>query len=124
MLIKNANIVYPDRIEPGTVRVTDNKIVGINPEHPDDNEILDARGLYLAPGFIDIHIHGAAGRDVMDADEESLNIIAKAIAQYGTTSFAPTTMTMDIPSIHKAVTVAASAKEKGTSGTWCGWYGF
>ena len=65
MLIKNCNIVYYDRIEKGSVLIKDGKIKEINTDTLDDN-VLDAEGLYLAPGFIDVHIHGAGGCDTMD----------------------------------------------------------
>ena len=45
------------------------------------------------PGFVDVHIHGAGGRDVMEATPEALNIVAKTLARHGTTSFVATTVT-------------------------------
>lgn len=114
MLIKNAKIIYMDRIEDGSVRIAGNKITELNPQDDNDAVVIDAHGLYLSPGFIDIHIHGAAGKDTMEGSRDSLTAIAKAIARHGTTSFVPTTMTMDIPSIRKAISAAADAKENGT----------
>lgn len=116
MLIKNAKIVYLDRIEEGNVRITGNKITEINSPENSDDAVVDAHGLYVSPGFIDIHIHGAAGKDTMEGSRDSLDSIAKAIAKYGTTSFVPTTMTMDIPSIKKAVSAVAEARAGGTGG--------
>lgn len=58
-------------------------------------EIIDAQGLYLSPGVIDIHIHGAGGKDVMEGTKEAIEVIGLAIAKHGTISFCPTTMTMD-----------------------------
>lgn len=49
--------------------------------------------VFALPGFIDTHIHGAAGADVMDANPQALQTIACAIARQGTTAFLPTTMT-------------------------------
>ncbi len=54
---------------------------------------LRAGGKILAPGFVDAHIHGAGGCDVMDADASALSTIAKTLARFGTTCFVPTTMT-------------------------------
>ncbi len=56
----------------------------------------EAPGLTVVPGFVDVHIHGAAGRDVMEASPETpeaLSVIAKAAAQRGTTSLVATTVT-------------------------------
>lgn len=116
MLIKDAIIIYPDRIEKGSVRIMNQKIVEINPTDDRDELIVDAKGCYLSPGFIDIHIHGAAGRDTMEGTKEALNIIAKAIAKHGTTSYVPTTMTMDIPSVRKVVSLVDEMKGSVTEG--------
>lgn len=59
---------------------------------------------YVVPGFIDEHIHGAGGCDVMDGEESSLSVIANSLPQEGVTSFLATTMTESIPSIQKALT--------------------
>ena len=51
------------------------------------------------PGFIDVHIHGAGGRDVMEGTETALTTVSKAIAAHGTTSFVATTVTADVGAI-------------------------
>lgn len=61
MLIRNCNIIYLDKIEQGSILVEDGKIKEINPSNIDTDSILDANGLYVSPGFIDVHIHGAGG---------------------------------------------------------------
>lgn len=66
-------------------------------------EIIDAKGNYLSPGFIDLHIHGSGGKDTMDGSIESLKIISSIIAKNGVTGFLPTTMTMDKEKIYKAL---------------------
>lgn len=117
MIIKNCNIIYLDKIEKGTVLIKDGKIDKINPGViSSDEEFIDAEGLFLSPGFIDVHIHGAGGYDTMDGTEESINNIAKTIVKHGTTAFVPTTMTMSIEDIHKAVTAVKAVKEKGSEG--------
>ena len=47
------------------------------------------------PGFIDIHIHGAGGRDVMEANGDALAVVARRVAEFGTTSLLATTVTAD-----------------------------
>lgn len=116
MLIKNCNIIFLDKIEKGSVLIENGKIKQINPTNPSDTEILDANGLYLSPGFIDVHIHGAAGHDTMDGTFEAINEIAKAIAKHGTTSFTPTTMTVSADAIKQSMKVIKEAKSKGTDG--------
>lgn len=116
MRIENAKIIYPDRIEEGAVRVEGKKIAEINPCPQREEEVVDAQGMYLSPGFIDIHIHGAGGRDIMEGSEEAVNVVAKAIAAHGTTSFVPTTMTEDAGDIRKAVALVSRMKNKRTEG--------
>ena len=105
MLIKNCNIIYLDKIERGSISIENGCIKEINPSNFYDENILDANGLYVSPGFIDVHIHGAGGCDTMDGTSESINTIAKTIVKHGTTSFTPTTMTVSIEAIQKSMKV-------------------
>lgn len=105
MIFKDFNLIYPDRIEKGTLRVDHGILHRINnDEIPVGEPIRDgAFSLYLAPGFIDVHLHGAGGADTMAATFEALNTISTTICQYGTTSFLPTTMTESPDRIRQAV---------------------
>ena len=117
MIIENCKIIFPNVIEKGTILIENGLIKEINPKtYPSNNEIINGQGLYLSPGFIDIHIHGAGGFDVMDGEYDSLNNICKTIFPHGTTSFLATTMTCSIRDIRKAVDAAAYAIKKGTDG--------
>ena len=117
MFIKNCNIIYLDKIENGSILVEDGKIKEINPINSNYDDILDANGLYISPGFIDVHIHGAGGYDTMDGTVEAINTIAKTIVKHGTTSFTPTTMTVAIKDINKSMKVIKKLKEEGSEGT-------
>lgn len=116
MLIRNCNIIYLDKIEQGSILVEDGKIKEINPSNIDTDSILDANGLYVSPGFIDVHIHGAGGSDTMDGTSESINTISKTIIKHGTTSFTPTTMTVAVDDIRKSLDAIKKVKEKGSEG--------
>lgn len=118
MIIKNCKIIFGDRIEEGSVLIKNGKIAEINPNENDDNddEILDGEGLYLSPGFIDIHIHGAGGYDTMDGTIEAINTISKIIMNHGTTSFLPTTMTVSVEDINKSMRVIKKLKDEGSEG--------
>lgn len=116
MLIKNCNIIYLNKIEKGSVLIENGKFKEINPLTCHDENILDANGLYLSPGFIDVHIHGAGGFDTMDGTVDAINNIAKTIVKHGTTSFTPTTMTVSIEDINKSMKVIKKLKENGTEG--------
>ncbi len=88
--IVNARIVFPDVIREGGVVFDDGVIVdviGAGEAPPDDADVVDARGQYLAPGLIDIHVHGGGGFDLMTDDPEQVRGYAKFIARRGVTSF-------------------------------------
>ena len=111
--IINAKLVLGDAIVEGKTLLFDKYIIGIS-EAPDINgmEVIDAKGSYVSAGFIDIHIHGAGGADVMDATSEALQTISSTLLQTGTTAFLATTMTMSPEAIDKALqNVKKYAKE-------------
>lgn len=66
-------------------------------------EVIDAQGCYVSAGFIDLHIHGSGGADVMDATPEALETISSILPATGTTAFLATTMTMAAVDIQKAL---------------------
>ncbi|WP_246125655.1 N-acetylglucosamine-6-phosphate deacetylase [Alkalicoccus halolimnae] len=71
---------------------------------------------YLLPGFIDTHIHGAAGADVMDGTAEALKIMQQALPKEGTTGFLATTLTASPEALNKALTEAAKAIKESRGG--------
>ncbi len=96
--ITNGTIVTPFRELPnGTLTVEDGKITGIysGDATVPDAETIDARGQYIAPGFIDIHLHGGGGADFMDGTVDAFLTIAETHARYGTTAMVPTTLTAE-----------------------------
>lgn len=85
---------------------------------PEPNDI-DARDALLLPGFIDIHIHGGAGRYVMEGTRDALDAIAAHLAQHGVTGFLTTTITAPWEEQAQAVAVGAQAmrsEENGAQG--------
>jgi len=116
----NGRIIFKDRIEEGLSLVIGDKIEAVVKagSEPKDCEIIDCKGSYIAPGLIDLHIHGYLGKDVCDGDEESMRIIAGGIIKNGVTGFLPTTMTVSMDVIEKAVTVCGKLMEE--SKTWNG----
>lgn len=101
--IINAKIITDGKILVGYNLLFVQKIITITKELPIWAEVIDAGGAYLSAGFVDIHIHGSGGADVMDATPESLEIISQTLLQTGTTSFLATTMTMSPLEIDKAL---------------------
>ncbi len=118
--IVNGKILLPDRMVEGKALLFSNKIEGVVPSDsvPKDTEIIDAQGGYVAPGLIDLHIHGYLGCDVCDAKEASIRTMAKGLLQNGVTGFLPTTMTVDMRQIRAALEVCRSLKKESE-----GWEG-
>ncbi|MGQ9514343.1 MAG: N-acetylglucosamine-6-phosphate deacetylase [Thermoproteota archaeon] len=94
LIIRNAWICNPDGEAHGDVLVKDGIIqkVGSAIEESSCIEEIDADGRLLFPGFIDLHVQGAGGRDMLDADPDTLKTISKVCAQYGVTGFLGTTV--------------------------------
>lgn len=115
LYIKNTTIYIEDAvIKNGSLLIENEQITKIFhqdqiPKQLDDDvQIIDGTNLNLIPGFIDGHIHGAAGADVMDASEEALDTMAAALPEEGTTSFLATTITQDPTSLDKALVNVAN----------------
>jgi N-acetylglucosamine-6-phosphate deacetylase len=93
--IVNGKILHNRQVVEGQTLYFDDRIVSISPELPERGcECIDANGAYVSAGFVDIHIHGSGGADVMDATPEALETISRTLLKTGTTSFVATTMTM------------------------------
>jgi len=118
--IINGKIILKDRIVSDSVLLYSDVIEGIvsKDDIPECAEIIDACGGYIAPGLIDLHIHGYSGCDVCDATEESIRTISKGLVENGVTGYLPTTMTVDMKVVKKALDVVRSLKEE--SKNWDG----
>ena len=94
LLFKNGIIVTETALLSDVVVATNHeRIVYLGPESgaPAKAQVVDLKGGYLVPGFIDLHVHGGAGADFMDTTAEAWTTICRAHARHGTTSFTPTT---------------------------------
>ncbi len=107
ILITNAKIYSEDGVlDKGAIFIQDGQIIGIYPQVPSDlpeHDVIDGSGFNLIPGFIDGHIHGANGADVMDATEAALDKMASFLPEEGTTSFLATTITQAHENIENAL---------------------
>lgn len=112
--IVNGKIILPDGILENQVLSYDQKIVGITDikSIPADAEIIDAKGGYVAPGLVDIHIHGYLGEDTSDGKAEGIRKMANGIMKNGVTSWCPTTMTVSMDEINTALDVVRSLKSE------------
>lgn len=81
---------------------------------PEGDVVIDAQGLYLAPGYVDIHVHGGGGFSAMSGKPEDVVAMGNAHARHGTTSLLPTTLAAPIPE-----TLAAIAAIREAAGRTC-----
>lgn len=79
-------------------------------------EIIDADGRYVAPGFLNVHIHGCKGSDTMDATQEALGAMQGFLPRTGVTAFLPTTMTCAWQEIAAALTAVRTAMQTPRAG--------
>ena len=110
MLIKNA-LVYTPRhtFEKGSILIREGRIVPFGtPE--EGEEVLDAEGLYALPGLVDIHFHGAMGKDFCDGTEEAIQTLADFEASKGVLAICPATMTFSEEILNGVMDAAAAHK--------------
>ena len=94
MLIKNGCIVLEDRIFKGDLRIKDGVIAELGVDLCSDSDtVLDADGLYVCPGFVDIHTHGGYGSDFMESNREAFTSALRFHTDSGTTTVVPTSCT-------------------------------
>jgi len=118
--IENGEVYSPFKMPKGTVVIVDeNKVTFVGSreaKYPQDTETVDASAKIVAPGFIDMHVHGCAGFDVTEGRRGFLEEMSKFLAKYGVTSFLPTIVTATKKKIVKAIeNVKEGQKKKGSN---------
>ena len=97
VLFTNGTLVLSDRLmEDGELVVEDGMIRSVGAKRKRakfTGRVIDLKGSYLAPGFIDIHVHGGGGADYMDGTAEAVRVANRCHARHGTTTIFPTTTT-------------------------------
>jgi len=115
----NGQIITPGKImDGGTLLIADGRIEAVSEGNIDvpDATVIDVRGKYISPGFIDIHVHGGGGHDFMDNTTEAFLEIAKAHARYGTTALMPTTLSSSKEDLLETLSVYDIAHQQNTGG--------
>jgi N-acetylglucosamine-6-phosphate deacetylase len=106
MIFTNGRLILPERIaEDLALRVEEGRITALGEEleRDRDEEVIDLEGNFLAPGFIDLHVHGALGRDTMEGTADAFHAICDYHAAGGTTSLLLTTASAPMEEIVRVV---------------------
>ena len=111
----NAKLVLPDGIVHGSLIVENDRIKDVLPGVTLDNAV-DLQGLYLAPGFIEMHTHGAGGYDYMDGTPEAFIGASMMHFVHGTTTLCPTTLAATREEILRAIETCRTLKAEWTDG--------
>ena len=120
--VTGGRIVLPRKVIEGKALLFDGKIRGVvsMDELPESIERIDARGGYVLPGLVDMHIHGYLGEDASDGRWEGLKIMAEGVAKNGVTSFLPTTMTVSYEALKRAYALIRRGMAESQSPDWNG----
>lgn len=123
LFFTNGTVILPDRLLPGaSVVCSKGKIVAVGgPLHPPEGAaVIDAKGGYISPGFIDIHVHGGAGADFMDGTADAVRTVCRAHAKHGTTTIFPTTTTGSFEQIMAMIESCREVKSATTGARFGG----
>ena len=110
----NGTIVLKDRLAEDMMIVFDDVIREIVPADATrtDVEYIDAKGLLIAPGLIDVHSHGCVGEDATTSDAEGIHRMCRSVATDGVTSWLPTLMTYPLESLGRSFDLIRGSKEE------------
>ena len=101
--LKAARFVLPGSLAfGGYLEINEGTFGAWTPERPDGLDVVDLGDAWVAPGYVDTHVHGFAGHDAMDCDPDGVNEASLALARRGTTSWVPTTLTQPADEIEAA----------------------
>ncbi|HHY47473.1 MAG TPA: N-acetylglucosamine-6-phosphate deacetylase [Firmicutes bacterium] len=106
--LTNVTAITPERtINDAAIEVNGGKIAGIFSSREvkghDRERTIDCKGFLATPGFIDIHVHGGGGSDLMDGNVDAIINMSKAHARHGTTTIVPSTLTSSMEDLFKTL---------------------
>lgn len=119
LAVTNGKLVAEDAVLTGRALLLEGGLIrGIVPETeiPADAVREDARGGWILPGFVDIHVHGGGGADFLDGTPEAIGTVLRTHARHGTTSLAPTTLTCPDEVLLRGAERIREAMDRGTDG--------
>ena len=111
-LFQNARVLTESGVRDTCVLTDGHKILRVADRiAAPDAEVTDCGGLYLSPGFTDLHVHGGGGFSAMSEDENDIVSMCRAHALRGTTSIVPTTLAAPVKQLQKAAETISRAQE-------------
>lgn len=113
-VVRGGTVLTPGRTLAGhEVVLEGTRIAEVRPARtgPATGEVVDAAGGWIVPGFVDVHVHGGGGHDVMDATPQALEALSSTLARHGVTSFLATTVTAERARTTAALATVAAAAE-------------
>jgi len=120
IILAGADLVLPDRImSPGTIVIEGMHIVDVSAgtRAAEPHAIhFDLNGRYVVPGFVDVHVHGVEGHDVLH-DEQSIAAVAARLPRFGTTAFCPTTIACPPADLRRALAAVRQARAAPVAGS-------
>ena len=115
IVLTGADLVLPDRVlAEGSLVLADGRIVAIEPrriEAPAGADHVDVSGRVIVPGFIDVHVHGVEGHDVLNG-ADAVAEVASRLPRYGVTSFCPTSIACDPATLRALLSAVETARAK------------
>ncbi len=119
--IVNGTILLPEgEIRGKALAFEGGRIAGIADAAPAGSETIDAAGGYVAPGLVDVHCHGFMGWDASNGNLDELRAMSRQAARWGTTSWLPTTMTLDWPVLERCFSAIRAARDESRTPGWRG----
>lgn len=114
MLLIHGKVLGEDyRFDRLDLEIEEGRILRVGKDLPyaPEDTVIDCEGYTIVPGLVDIHIHGCAGADTCDGTREAMDAMGQYLLAHGVTSFCPTTMTVNVPTIDRALTAVREAAE-------------
>jgi N-acetylglucosamine-6-phosphate deacetylase len=116
VVIDNATAILSDRLLPeARVVLRAGRIAELGRSRkraPRDAQVIDARGGFVSPGFIDVHVHGGGGADFMDGTPDAVRTVCATHARHGTTTIFPTTTTGSPQEIHDMIAACRAVRDE------------
>lgn len=115
--IGGGQLVLPEEIIPqGSLLIEDGIIAQVGGPCPRGVQAVSAKGGYILPGFIDLHVHGGGGADFMDGTADAIRQAARTHCAHGTTALTPTTLTCPDAELERFIALFLEVKREGSGG--------